>query len=211
MQSIWIIGGALFIFALYMAGVDARWLGALGVAWLGLSFNSIVNVRSQADASFATIQVMLKKRFDLIPALIDTAQRYMEHETHVFEEVARARSMAGRVDLGAGEAAAVDGATTSALGRLIATAESYPQLTADTGFQNLQRALTEVEEQIAAARRGYNMAAKQYNDSIGMFPTNLFAAVLRYGTREYFEAPAAEQQPHDVMARFRSHEHQHVG
>jgi LemA protein len=204
-QSIWIIGGALVLFAMYMVGVDWRWLGAGSIAWLGASFNSMVHVRNQADTAFSTIQVMLKKRFDLVPALIDTVQRYMEHESDVLEEVVRVRAMAGDTTLGTAEAASADSATSSALGRLLATAEAYPELKADSGFQNLQRALNEVEEQISAARRSYNMAAKHHNDAVRMFPTNLLATLLRFQEKDYFETPAQQQQPHDVMARFRSH------
>ena len=205
MQSIWIIGGALVLFTMYMMEVDWRWLAAGSVAWLGLSFNAMVHVRNQADTAFSTIQVMLKKRFDLVPALIDTVQRYMEHESEVLEEVVRVRAMAGQTALGTAETAAADSATSSALGRLLATAESYPELKADSGFQNLQRALNEVEEQISAARRAYNMAAKHHNDAVRMFPTNMLAALLRFQEKDYFETPTHQQQPQDVMARFRSH------
>jgi len=205
-QSIWIIGGGLVLFAMYMADVDGRWLVAGSIAWLGLSFNSMVHVRNQAETAFSTIQVMLKKRFDLVPALIDTVQRYMEHETELLEEVTRVRAMAGQTALGTSETAAADSATSSALGRLLATAEGYPELKADAGFQNLQRALNEVEEQISAARRAYNMAAKHHNDAVRMFPTNLLARLLRFQEKDYFETPTHQQQPHDVMARFRTHE-----
>ena len=205
MQSFWIIGGALGLFALAMFGVDPRWLGAFGIAWLGLSFNSIVHVRSQADAALSSVQVMLKKRFDLIPGLIDAAQRYMEHEADLLEDLTRLRSQAGSVAADASAAVAADGLAQGVLGRFALTVENYPELKADQSFRDLQKALAESEEQISAARRAGNAALKHYNDAIEMFPTNLIAAVLRYRTRDYFEIPAAEQERPDVMGRFRSH------
>ena len=93
-----------------------------------------------------------------------------------------------------------------AIGQLLVTAEAYPDLKADKNFQQLQRALNEVEEQISAARRTFNAAAKAYNDAVRMFPTNLLAAVLGHRERTYFDAPESESKPVDVMQRFRSHE-----
>jgi len=90
--------------------------------------------------------------------------------------------------------------------QVLATAEAYPELKASQAFRQLQASMNEVEEQISAARRTYNAAAKAYNDAVQMFPTNLFAAVLGYRPRGYFEAPAGHDATPDVMARFRSHE-----
>ncbi len=203
MQSIWVIAGALGLFVLFMAGVGAPWLGAYGVAWLGLVFNSIVNVRSKADAAFSSIEVMLKKRFDLIPSLIDTVSQYMEHESALMTEVTRLRTQGSAV-ADPGSARECDRMMGPALGKLIATAERYPELKASSSFQELQRALNEVEEQLSAARRAYNMSTKDYNDVIQMFPTSLMAAALRCERREYFETAAAEREPVDVMGRFQS-------
>lgn len=205
MHSIWILGGALGLFALWMFGVDWRWLSAGSVVWLGLAFNSVVHARNAAETALSSVGVMLKKRFDLIPGLVDAVQRYAEHESELLAEVVRLRAQAG-ASLAPAQAAALDGQVSAALGRLLATAESYPELKASQNFQQLQRALNEVEEQISAARRTYNMAAKQYNDGVRMFPTNLLAALLGYREREYFEVPAGHDAPVDVMARFRSHE-----
>jgi len=204
MHSIWIIGGALGLFALWMFEVDGRWIAAGTVAWLGLAFNSVVHAKNAAETALSSVGVMLKKRFDLIPSLVDTVQRYAEHESDLLAEVVRLRAQA--TNLPPAQAAALDGQVSSAVSRLLATAESYPELKASENFQQLQRALNEVEEQISAARRTYNMAAKQYNDGVRMFPTNLLAAVLGYKEREYFEVPEGQEAPVDVMARFRSHE-----
>jgi LemA protein len=206
MHSVWIIGGAFGLFAMWMFGVDARWIGAASVAWLGLSFNSIVSVKNAAESALSSVSVMLKKRFDLIPSLVDTVQRYMEHESSVLEEIVKLRSQAGQRGITTEQANALDGQLSRAMSQLVATAESYPELKASENFQQLQRALNEVEEQISASRRSYNAAAKNYNDAVQMFPTNLFAAVLGYKPREFFEAPKGHDANPDVMARFRSHE-----
>jgi LemA protein len=204
MDSVWIIGGAFGLFAMWMLGVDVRWIGAAFVAWLGLTFNSIVSVKNAAETALSSISVMLKKRFDLVPSLVDAVQRYLEHESSVLEEVVRLRTQAGARGVTPEQAHALDGQLARAMTQLVATAESYPELKASENFQQLQRALNEVEEQISAARRSYNAAAKNYNDAVQMFPTNLFAAVLSYTPRAYFEAPAGHDAVPDVMARFRS-------
>jgi hypothetical protein len=89
MHSVWIIGGLFVLFALWMADVDERWLAAGGAALLALAFNSIVSARNQAEKAFASIDAMLKKRFDLIPALVDSVSRYLEHESQVLEDVTK--------------------------------------------------------------------------------------------------------------------------
>jgi len=206
MSSVWIIGGAFGLFAMWMWGVDYRWIAASAVAWLGLTFNSIVSVKNEAENALGGIAAMLKKRFDLIPSLVDTVQRYLEHEQGVLEEITRLRAQAGARGVTPEQAHAIDGQLARAVGQLIATAESYPELKASENFQQLQRALNEVEEQISASRRSYNAAVKNYNDAVQMFPTNIFAAVLRYEARGFFEAPKGHDANPDVMARFRSHQ-----
>lgn len=204
MHTIWIIGGGLFLFALYMWGVDGRWLGAFGVAWLGWTFNSMVAARNQAEQAWSSIDVMLRKRADLVPGLVDTVQRYVEHEEGTLARVTELRAQATAGGLGAERAAEVDDAMSRVLRQLVAVAEAYPELKADEGFQSLQRSLNEVEAQISAARRTYNAAAQQYNDAVRMFPTNAIAAVLGYRERSYFEAGDADQRRPDVMERFRA-------
>jgi LemA protein len=206
MHSVWIIGGAFGLFAMWMFGVDARWIGAASVAWIGLSFNSIVSLKNAAESALSSVSVMLKKRFDLIPSLVDTVQRYMEHESSVLEEIVKLRAQAGQRGITTEQANALDGQLARAMSQLVATAESYPELKASESFQQLQRALNEVEEQISAARRTYNAATKNYNDAVQMFPTNLFAAVLGYEPRAFFEAPAGHDARPDVMGRFRGHQ-----
>ena len=206
MHAVWFVGGMFGLFALWMFDVDPRWLWAGGAALLALAFNSLVHARNAADNAFASVEVMMKKRWDLIPGLVDSVQRFVEHESGVLEEVIGLRARATATGVPAEQAAALDGQMGRALGQLLVTAEAYPDLKADQNFQQLQRALNEVEEQISAARRTFNAAAKAYNDAVRMFPTNLLAAVLGHRERTYFDAPESESKPVDVMQRFRSHE-----
>jgi LemA protein len=204
MHTIWIIGGALFLFALWMFGVGTPWLVAGSVALLAWTFNSVVAARNAVDKAFASVAVMLKKRFDLVPNLVDGVQRYLEHEAEVLEEVTRLRAEAASGELSPERAAALDGQLGRALSRLLVTAESYPELKASENFQQLQRALNEVEEQISAARRAYNAAVKDYDDALHMFPTNVLARLAGFTARPYFEAPAGHDERPDVGAQFRA-------
>jgi LemA protein len=206
MHSLPIIGGCLAIFAMWMWEVDGRWIAAFSAALVAYAFNSMVHMHTTAQNAFATIEVMLKKRYDLIPGLIDAVQRYIEHEGGLLEEVTRLRSRALASGVGAAEAAAIDQRMSSVLPQVMATAEAYPELKSSHNFMQLQRSLNEVEEQISAARRSFNMSVKHYNDAVRMLPTNLFALVLRYEQMPYFDMPDEQGEPHDVMARFRRHQ-----
>jgi LemA protein len=203
MHSIWILGGALLLFGLWMSGVEGLWIAAGSAALLAWAFNTIVHAKNQVDETFAGIGVMLKKRWDLIPSLVDSVQRYLEHESTVLEEVTRLRAQAMRGGVSPEQAAEIERQIGRALNQLLATAESYPELKASHNFQQLQRALNEVEAQIAAARRTYNASVKLYNDLLRMFPTNVLAKTFRYETRSYFELPEGEGSRPEVMERFR--------
>jgi LemA protein len=189
MHSVWIIGGALLLFALWMYDVDWRWIAAGSVALLAGAFNSIVSARNQAEKAFASI---------------DAVQRYLEHESELLGEVTRLRASAGASRGSPAEAAALDAETGRVLSKLVATAVAYPDLKASENFQQLQRALNEVEEQLSAARRAYNAAVQHYNDSLRMVPTSWLARLAGFRERPYFEIPEGQQQRPDVGARFRA-------
>jgi LemA protein len=204
MHSVWILGGALGLFALWMFEVDGRWIAAGGAALLAGAFNSIVSARNQAEKAFASVDAMLAKRFDLIPSLVDSVQRYVEHEAGLLEEVARLRAAAGAGPASVEKAVALDAQAERVLSRLVATAEGYPELKASESFQQLQRALNEVEEQLSAARRSYNAAVQHYNDSLRMVPTRWIAQLAGFRERPYYELPAGHGERPDVGARFRA-------
>lgn len=200
MHSLWIMAGGFLLFAMWQVGVPTLWVGAVAAFWMGFAFNGIVHKKNAADRAASSIEVMLKRRHDLIPSLVDTVAQYMDHEddllTQVTELRARAGSGAPRAD--------VENQIGQALAHVMATAEAYPELKANENFQDLQRSLNEVEEQISASRRAYNAAAQDYNDVVAMFPTNLLAASLGYRQRDYFEIGEGESEAVDVGARFRA-------
>ena len=204
MHSVWIIGGAFALFALWMQDVGGPWIVAGAVALVALAFNSIVSARNQAEKAWASIDAMLSKRFDLIPSLVDSVQRYVEHENDVLRDVTALRNAAGAPRADAAQAAALDAETGRVLARLVATAEAYPELKASESFQGLQRSLNEVEEQLSAARRSYNAAVQSYNDSLRMVPTGWLARLAGFAERPYYEAPAGHAERPDVGARFRA-------
>jgi LemA protein len=156
-------------------------------------YNSLVRAKVRTDEAWSDITVQLKRRYDLIPNLVNTVQGYAKHEKTVFEEVTKARTQA----LGAqtvGQAAAADNQFQQALKSLFAVAENYPDLKANQGFQQLQAELVDTEDKIQAARRFYNGAARDLNIKIQTFPTNLFAGVLGFRIREFFDVEANQQE-----------------
>jgi LemA protein len=155
-------------------------------------YNSLVRAKVRTDEAWSDITVQLKRRYDLIPNLVNTVQGYAKHEKTVFEEVAEARTKA----LGAqtvGQAAAADNQFQQALKSMFAVAENYPDLKANQGFQQLQAELVDTEDKIQAARRFYNGAARDLNIKIQTFPTNLFAGVLGFRIREFFDVEVNQQ------------------
>jgi LemA protein len=152
-------------------------------------YNSLVRSKVRTDEAWSDITVQLKRRYDLIPNLVNTVQGYAKHEKTVFEDVTKARTEA----LGAqtvGQAAQADNQFQQALKSLFAVAEAYPDLKANQGFQQLQAELVDTEDKIQAARRFYNGAARDLNIKIQSFPTNLFAGVLGFKIREFFDVDA---------------------
>ncbi len=155
-------------------------------------YNSLVRAKVRTDEAWSDITVQLKRRYDLIPNLVNTVQGYAKHEKSVFEDVTKARADA----LGAqtvGEAAKADNQFQTALKSLFAVAEAYPQLRASENFQELQSQITDTEDKIQAARRFYNGAVRDLNTRIQTFPTNLFAGMMGYKPREFFDVTANEQ------------------
>lgn len=157
-------------------------------------FNSMVGRKNRVNFAFAGMDAMLKKRFDLIPNLISTVERYMQHERTVLDELTRLRAQAvaggGRTD----DLVQLDNQLSSSLRTVFAMAENYPQLQASENFLQLQGALNETEEQIAASRRAYNAAVTDYNNGCEMFPLNIAAGMMGYKPKTWFEIPEAERK-----------------
>ena len=160
--------------------------------WL---YNSLITKKNQVMNVFSTVDVMLKKRYDLLPKLILLVKAYMQHERSVLEEVARMRSQAVSDRISDDEKIVLDNKITKALGGIMVAVENYPDLKASQNFLLLQRAMNEIEEQIAAARRAYNAAVTDYNNAVEMLPTNIFALVMGYKLKKVFEISPQESEP----------------
>ena len=172
---------------------------ALILLWVALAFNGLVSVRNRAENGWSEIDVQLRRRYDLIPNLVQTVQGYATHERELFEDVAKLRSAAMGAK-GVDQQASADHAVTAGLGRLLAVAENYPDLKASQNFLALQEELTGTESKIAYARQFYNDQVMKLNTKIQKFPTNLLAGPLGFSAREFFQIEDAARSP--VQARF---------
>src|SRR5215831_3443836 len=168
----------------------------VGLVLVGV-YNRLVRYRNSAVNAWAQVEVQLKRRWDLIPNLVETVKGYAAHERGVFEEVTAARTRAQQAQTPA-QSAQAEGILSQALGRLFAVAEAYPDLKATQNFQELQGQLEGTENQIAAAREGYNNAVLTYNNSIQTFPGAVLAGPFGFRERDFFQVDeAAEREaPH---------------
>jgi LemA protein len=178
--------------------VTALWivLGIIVLIGLSLAFsyNRFVSQRNLIKNAFANIDTELKRRYDLIPNLVETVKGYAAHEKEVFEEVARTRSIAaGTSGQSPAAQAAAEGPFVAALGKLFAVAENYPDLKANQNFLALQGELTNTEDRIQSARRFYNANVQSYNRRIQAFPSVFVARAFGFKPEEFFEIPAAER------------------
>jgi LemA protein len=155
-------------------------------------FNSLVRLNQQSEEAFSDINVQLKRRYDLIPNLVNTVKGYAAHEAGVFQKVTEARANALNAQ-GVAETAKADNAFTGALKSLFAVAENYPDLKASQNFQQLQAELTDTEDKIQAARRFYNGVVRDFNTRRKTFPTNLIAGLLGFRQdKDYYEVDEAQ-------------------
>ena len=169
---------------------------AVVVLMIIVGYNGLVSLRVQCDNAWADIDVQLKRRYDLIPNLVETVKGYAAHEKGTFEAVISARNSA-MTAAGPAAKAQAEGALAGALRQVFALAEAYPQLRAVESFTSLQATLNQIEETLQNARRYYNAVVRDFNTRIAQFPTNLIAAVGNFKPREFFEisAPAEREVP----------------
>ncbi|MCO6498085.1 MAG: LemA family protein [Chitinophagaceae bacterium] len=163
-------------------------LVALFIVWIIAIYNNLVKMKVKIDNSWSDIKVFLKKRFDLIPNLVETVKGYAEHEKSTFDAVTAARAAAANAapnDVKAQMEA--NQGLAGALGRLFAVAENYPELKANTNFLDLQAALQNIEGDLGNARRYYNATVRDFNTAIQQFPAVLVAGALGFTKREFFE------------------------
>jgi LemA protein len=153
-------------------------------------YNKLVTVRNRAENAWAQVDVQLRKRYDLIPNLVEAVKGYAAHERAVFDEVTQARTAAQQAQ-SVQEQAQAENALTAAIGRLFAVAEAYPELRATENFQQLQAQLTEVEGDIAVSRQVYNDTVLTYDTALETVPTSIIAGIFNFRPREYFEVEEA--------------------
>ena len=166
------------------------------------AYNGLIGLRNQVKNAWAQIDVQLKRRFDLIPNLMETVRGYMKHERETLEAVTNARNMAQQLsDAGAGERGKAEGLLGQALGRLLAVAENYPDLKANQNVAQLQEELTSTENKIAFARQYYNDNVMRYNTRTEVIPTNFVANIAGFKKEEFFEAPEEEKEVPKVDLR----------
>jgi LemA protein len=172
---VWIILGVIVLVAI--AGV--------------ISYNRFVTQKNLIRDAWANIDTELRRRYDLIPNLVETVKGYAAHESEIFEEVARTRSMASGATGTPAAQAAAEGPFMAALGKLFAVAEAYPDLKANQNFLALQTELSNTEDRLQTARRFYNANVRQFNTRLQAFPSSVIAGMFHFEPAEFFEIPDA--------------------
>jgi LemA protein len=181
MLALWIILGIIFVLILWIVGI----------------YNGLIRLRNRVKNAWSQIDVQLKRRFDLIPNLMETVKGYMKHERETMEAVTQARAavqQAAGANAGAAARGQAEGALGAALGRLFAVAEAYPDLKANQNFLALQEELTSTENKISFSRQYYNDSVLQYNNKTQMFPSNTVAGMFGFRQGEFFEVTVPEQR-----------------
>ena len=153
-------------------------------------YNRLVRLRNRAENAWAQVDVQLRRRYDLIPNLVEAVKGYAAHERGTFDEVTQARTAAQQAK-GVAEQAEAENVLTAAIGRLFAVAEAYPQLRATENFQQLQTQLADVEQKIAVSRQVYNDSVLTYDNALETVPTNIVAGIFNFAPREYFKTEDA--------------------
>ncbi len=175
-------------------------IGVVVILWVVGAFNGLVTLKNRAKEAWSDIDVQLKRRYDLIPNLVETVKGYATHERELFEKVTQARANAMGAN-GVQNKADAENMLSSTLKSLFAVAENYPDLKAGTNFLELQRELTDTEDKIQAARRFYNTNVRDLNIKIESFPSNIFAGMFGFKEMDLFQtANEAERQP--VIVKF---------
>lgn len=182
---VWIIVAAAVVLAIFL--------------WA--TYNALVKLKIRVDEAWSDITVQLKRRADLIPNLINTVKGYAAHEKTVFEEVTKARSDVVNAQ-GVEETAKAENMLEGALKSLFAVAEAYPDLKANQNFMQLQEELVDTEDKIQAARRFYNGGVRDLNTKIQVFPNNVFAGMLGFSEREFFEVEDMAKVENPVEVKF---------
>jgi LemA protein len=177
-------------------------VGALIIVWVVVSYNSLVSLVNRTKEAWADIEVQLKRRYDLIPNLVNSVKGYASHEASTFEKVTEARSNAMNSQGGAKDHAAAENMLTGALKSVFALAEAYPDLKANTNFLELQRELSDTENKIQASRRFYNTNVRDLNTRIEQFPANIIAGMFKFAKMEFFDLADDDVAQQNVEVKF---------
>lgn len=178
---------------LELAGIILIAVIVILVLWLIVAYNGFITLRNQIDNSWSQIDVQLKRRYDLVPNLVETVKGYAKHEKETFKQVVEARNKV----MAAGsfkEKADAENMLTGALKSIFALAEDYPKLQANQNFLMLQEELAGIESKIAFARQFYNDSVLQYNNNTQVFPGSVIAGTFGFGKKDYFQTNEAERQ-----------------
>ncbi|MDD5644580.1 MAG: LemA family protein [bacterium] len=168
-------------------------LAVLALTFIGI-YNALVKLRNRVKNAWSQIDVQLKRRYDLIPNLVETVKGYLKHEREVLENVTKARAQAIEVNKGVAEQAKAENFLTQTLRSLFAVTENYPDLKANQNMLALQEELTSTENKISFARQHYNDSVMGFNTKIEMFPSNIVASALNFKQQEFFEVENAEEK-----------------
>ena len=181
MNTFWIVGGIVLLLALYVWSL----------------YNGLITLKMRIDEAWSQIDVQLKRRADLIPNLVETVKGYAKHEKSIMTAVTDAhKAMLGANSMDS-KAKASD-ALSGALGKLLAIAENYPQLKANDGFIQLQKELSDTEDNVAYSRQYFNSSVLEFNTKIQVFPNSMLASGLGFASKEFFGASEADRQPTKV-------------
>jgi LemA protein len=176
-------------------------VGVLLLVIIGL-YNALIGKKNNVAKALGSIDVYLKKRYDLIPNLVETVRQYTSYERETLQKITELRARATTSGLPDNERVNIDNQLSGLLRGVMVAVENYPDLKANTNFLQLQAAWNEVEEQLSAARRAYNAAVTEYNNAVEMFPTNIMAQLMKYRTKQLFEIPEQERQNVDARQLF---------
>lgn len=169
------------------------------ILWVVATYNSLITLRNRVKDAWSQIDVQLKRRFDLIPNLVETVKGYTKHESETLENVIKVRNTYMSATLPEDQMKA-DGELTKAVSKLFALSESYPDLKANQNFMDLQKELNETENKIAMSRQFYNDIVMQYNNKIEMVPSNIVASIFKFTKETFFAASEAEKE--NVKVKF---------
>ncbi len=180
-------------------------VGVVGavVLILVLMYNSLISKKNEVENIFASVDTVLKKRYDLIPNLVEAVVKYMDYEKSLLEKVTELRAQGMRPDLSQKEKISIDKQISSTLGSIMIAVENYPDLKANENMIHLQHTLHEVEAQIAAARRAYNQAVTNFNNAIEMIPTNFMAMMMKYERKDVFDLSEVEREDVSLKKLFK--------